>query len=65
MEYSFFQAPTLESIQIVNELAKVFPEDLYGVPPERKIEFKIDLRPNTQPISIHPYRMDLVYRPSR
>ena len=27
------------------------------IPPEREIEFGIDLLPDTQPISISPYRM--------
>ena len=37
--------------------SEVFPEDLPGVPPKRKIDFGIDLLPDTQPISIPPYRM--------
>ncbi|WMV19108.1 hypothetical protein MTR67_012493 [Solanum verrucosum] len=49
--------PTLESVPIVNEFPEVFPEDLPGVPPEWEIDFKIDLLPNTQPISIPTYRM--------
>ncbi|WMV24606.1 hypothetical protein MTR67_017991, partial [Solanum verrucosum] len=32
-------------------------EDLPGVPPEREIDLGIDLLPDTQPISIPPYRM--------
>jgi len=36
----------------------VFPEELPGVPPERVINFRIDLLPYTQPILIPPYRMD-------
>ncbi|WMV54832.1 hypothetical protein MTR67_048217 [Solanum verrucosum] len=32
-------------------------EDLLGVPPEREIDFGIDLLPDTQPISIPHYRM--------
>ena len=35
----------------------MFPEDLSGVPPEREINFGIDLLLDTQPISILPYRM--------
>jgi len=35
----------------------VFPTDLLGVPPERDIDFVIDLEPGTKPISIPPYRM--------
>ncbi|KAH0706063.1 hypothetical protein KY285_010594 [Solanum tuberosum] len=47
------EPPTLQSIPVVNE----FPEDLPGLPPEREIEFGIDVIPDTQPISIPPYRM--------
>ena len=41
----------------MNEFIDVFPEELLGIPPEREIEFGIDLLPDTQPISISPYRM--------
>ncbi|XP_049374045.1 uncharacterized protein LOC125839117 [Solanum verrucosum] len=47
------EPPTLQSIPVVNE----FPEDLPGLPPEPEIEFGIDVIPDTQPISIPPYRM--------
>ncbi len=51
------ETPTLESVPVVNEFPEVFPEDLPRVPPEREIDFGIDLLPDTQPISIPPYRM--------
>ena len=35
----------------------VFPEELPGLPPDRDIEFCIDITEGTQPISIPPYRM--------
>jgi hypothetical protein len=35
----------------------VFPKDLLGMPPERAIEFKIELQPGTTPISKAPYKM--------
>ena len=41
----------------MNEFVDVFSKDLPGIPPEREIEFGIDLLPDTQPISIPPYRM--------
>ncbi|KAF3680585.1 hypothetical protein FXO38_02229 [Capsicum annuum] len=47
----------LKSISVVNEFLNVFSEVLLGVPPNREIEFRIDLLPDTQPISILPYRM--------
>ncbi|XP_070019480.1 uncharacterized protein [Nicotiana sylvestris] len=51
------QIPTLQSVPIVNEFPEVFPEDLPGIPPDREINFGIDLLPGTKPISIPPYRM--------
>jgi hypothetical protein len=34
-----------------------FPEDLPGLPPERDIDFVIELKPGTTPISRRSYRM--------
>nr|XP_009783362.1 PREDICTED: uncharacterized protein LOC104231970 [Nicotiana sylvestris] len=51
------EPPTLQSVPIVREFPEVFPDDLPGLPPERIIDFGIDLMPGTQPISIPPYRM--------
>ncbi|XP_070002973.1 uncharacterized protein [Nicotiana sylvestris] len=48
---------TLQSVPIVNEFPTVFPDELPGIPPEREIDFAIDLLPDMQPISILPYRM--------
>ena len=47
----------LEDIPVVCEFADVFPDDLPGLPPERDIEFVIELQPGTTPISKRPYRM--------
>ena len=47
----------LEDIPVVRDFGDVFPEDLPGLPPERDIEFAIDLIPGTAPISLPPYRM--------
>jgi hypothetical protein len=35
----------------------VFPDDLTGMPPERSIEFKIELQLGTAPIAKAPYKM--------
>lgn len=51
------ETPTLHSVNIVNEFSDVFLDDLPGIPPDREIEFGIDLLPDTHPISIPPYRM--------
>jgi hypothetical protein len=47
----------LENIPIVSKFPEVFPEDLPGLPPDREIEFSIDLLPGSGPISKAPYRM--------
>ncbi|KAH0765510.1 hypothetical protein KY285_001381 [Solanum tuberosum] len=51
------EAPSIESIHVVSEFSEVFPNDLPGIPPDRNIDFCIDLEPGTRPISIPPYRM--------
>jgi hypothetical protein len=38
----------------------VFPDDLPRMPPERAIEFKIELQPGTAPIAKAPYKMSPV-----
>ena len=43
----------VDEIPVVRE----FPDDIAGLPPEREVEFTIDLIPRTEPISIPPYRM--------
>jgi hypothetical protein len=48
---------SLSDIPFVNEYTDVFPEDVMSIPPEREIEFSIDLVPGSQPISVAPYRM--------
>jgi hypothetical protein len=47
----------LEDIQVVHEFPDVFPKDLPGMPPERAIEFMIELQPGTTPIAKAPYKM--------
>jgi hypothetical protein len=47
----------LEDIHVVREFPNVFSDDLSGMPPERVIEFKIELQPDTSPISKAPYKM--------
>jgi hypothetical protein len=47
----------LEDIHVVREFPDVFPDDLLRMPPERAIEFKIELQPGTAPISKAPYKM--------
>ena len=47
----------LEDISIVREFPDLFPKDLLGIPPDREIDFQIELAPGTKPISKAPYRM--------
>jgi hypothetical protein len=41
----------LKGILVIREFLVVFPDDLPGMPPERVIEFKIELQPITAPIA--------------
>jgi hypothetical protein len=42
---------------VVREFADIFPKDLPGMPPERELEFIIDLKPRAKIIARNPYRM--------
>ena len=48
---------SLEEVPVVRDYSDVFPEELPGMPPDRDIEFLIDLIPGTGPIAKRPYRM--------
>ncbi|XP_042059685.1 uncharacterized protein LOC121804234 [Salvia splendens] len=47
----------IEDVDIVREFPDVFPDTLPGLPPDRRLEFTIDLEPGAAPISKAPYRM--------
>jgi hypothetical protein len=47
----------LEDIPVVCEYPDIFLDDLPGMPPDRDIEFVIELQPGIAPISKRPYRM--------
>ncbi|GKC33293.1 putative reverse transcriptase domain-containing protein [Tanacetum coccineum] len=49
--------PRLSDISVVCEFEDVFPEDLSGLPPQRQVEFRIDLVPGATPIAKSPYRL--------
>ena len=51
------EGATVDKTKVVNEFSDVFPNDLLGMPPERDIEFIIELLPGTAPIAKRPYRM--------
>jgi hypothetical protein len=50
----------LEDIHVIREFPDMFPDDLFGTPPKRAIEFKIELQLGTAPIAKAPYKMSLV-----
>jgi hypothetical protein len=50
---------SLEHIRIGCEYSNIFPEELLGMPPDRDIEFSIELLPGTAPISKRAYQMDV------
>lgn len=45
----------VEDVPIVLEFVDVFPKDLLGIPPDRQVEFTIDLILGATPISKAPY----------
>jgi hypothetical protein len=49
----------VERIPAVCEYPDVFPDELPGMPPDRDIEFAIELQPGTTPIYKRPYMMPL------
>nr|GFD26303.1 putative reverse transcriptase domain-containing protein [Tanacetum cinerariifolium] len=51
------EIPTIHDQPIVSEFPDVFPDELPGIPPVRKVEFNIELIPVAEPISKAPYRM--------
>jgi len=44
-------------IPVVREFPEVFPTEVSGLPPNREVEFSIDIVPGVGPISKAPYRM--------
>ncbi|GJW81552.1 putative reverse transcriptase domain-containing protein [Tanacetum coccineum] len=52
-----FEKKSGKEVPVVNEFLNVFPEDLLGIPPERQVEFRIDLIPGATPIAKTLYRL--------
>ncbi|GKE78010.1 putative reverse transcriptase domain-containing protein, partial [Tanacetum coccineum] len=49
--------PRISDIPVVRDFTDVFPEDLLGLPPQRQVEFHIDLVPGATPVVKSPYRL--------
>nr|GFC17258.1 putative reverse transcriptase domain-containing protein [Tanacetum cinerariifolium] len=49
--------PSIHDQPIVSGFPDVFPDELPGIPPVRKVKFSIELIPGAEPISKVPYRM--------
>jgi hypothetical protein len=47
----------VEKIPVVCDYLDIFLDELPGMPPDRDIEFAIELQPRTAPISKRPYRL--------
>jgi hypothetical protein len=47
------------NIRVVRDFLDVFPEELLGMPPDREVEFVINLLPGTAPISKQSYMMSV------
>jgi hypothetical protein len=50
---------SMDEVPVVKEYSDVFPEKLPGMPPDKDVEFIIDLLPGTGPIAKRPYKMDI------
>ncbi|XP_076939940.1 uncharacterized protein LOC143608929 [Bidens hawaiensis] len=51
------ESKKIEEVPIVSEFKDVFPDELPGIPPDREVEFKIDLVLGTTPIAKSLYRL--------
>ena len=47
----------IANFPVVCDFPEVFPDEIPSAPPEREVEFSVDLVPGTRPISMAPYRM--------
>jgi hypothetical protein len=51
------KGPSLDQYLVLSEFQDVFPNELPGLPPERELDFTIELKPGAEPISKTPYQM--------
>jgi hypothetical protein len=52
-------------VPVVNKFPDVFPEELPGMPPDRDIEFMIELKPGTSPIYKTPWGAYVIFVPKK
>ena len=52
--------PDLDIPRVVCKYKDVFPDELSGLPPQRVVDFGIELHPGTLPISMTSHKMALV-----
>ena len=51
------ETKSVEEVPIICEYPNVFPKELPGMPPDRDVEFVIDLLTGIGPIAKRPYHM--------
>ena len=51
------KGPSLDQYPVLSEFKDVFSNELPGLPPERELDFTIELKPGPEPISKSPYQM--------
>ncbi|GJY66388.1 putative reverse transcriptase domain-containing protein [Tanacetum coccineum] len=52
-----FSVNAIDALQYPNIMTDVFPKDLSGLPPQRQVEFRIDLIPRATLVVKSPYRL--------
>jgi hypothetical protein len=51
------KGPSLDQYPVLSEFQDVFPNELPGLPPERELDFTIEIKPSVEPISKTLYQM--------
>jgi hypothetical protein len=51
------KGPSLDQYPVLSEFKDVFPKKLLGLPPERELDFTIELKLGAETISKNPYKM--------
>jgi hypothetical protein len=52
--------PNMEDLSVLHDFRDVFVDEIPRLPPQREMDFSIDLLPGSSPISKEPYRMGLL-----